>query len=125
MIFKECSNLRVLSRFLKSIQGASTFSSYPHLINNFANIGQLKLGDIVVGAHMVYGWIPTIVHLDKGQADPLKVVDLLQSIKNGVEGITEFELNVLVAYINNSVVGASKMLHFIALERFPIWDSKR
>ena len=34
------------------------------------------------------------------------------------------ELAVLIGLVNNSLVGVSKLLHFIAPHRYPIWDSR-
>jgi hypothetical protein len=38
--------------------------------------------------------------------------------------VDDIELQRLASLINNSLVGASKLLHFIAPSEFAIWDSK-
>lgn len=37
---------------------------------------------------------------------------------------TEQQMKLLVEFTNNSAVGASKLLHFLSPEDFPIWDSR-
>ena len=37
---------------------------------------------------------------------------------------TEQNWKILVEFTNNSAVGASKLLHFLSPEDFPIWDSR-
>ena len=74
---------------------------------------------------MAYGWMPTIVEVLPRLAN----VDLAQ----GAELLTRAkrtgtlgndEIAALAALINNSLVGASKLLHFVAPENFAIWDSR-
>jgi hypothetical protein len=99
--------------------------SYPYLLNHFAAKPALCPEDVVCGAHMVYGWMPTIlelgpesVHADLGGAAEL----LSKARKQG--SLTDNELGRLAKLVNNSLVGASKLLHFVAPNHFPIWDSK-
>ncbi|KPQ01685.1 hypothetical protein [Marinobacter sp. HL-58] len=98
--------------------------SYRDLLEHFEGINHLTSKDLVVGAHMVYGWMPTIVHLNKKDSDPDETLHILQSIKNGNTDLSEDHLITIKHYINNSVVGASKLLHFIRPDQYPIWDSK-
>lgn len=98
--------------------------SYQHMVAYFENVSELKVGNVVAGAHMIYGWMPTIVRLDKGRNGAGKAVAILQTVKEGGEVLSEDDLSVLKQYINNSIIGTSKMLHFIDPEKYPIWDSK-
>ena len=88
-----------------------------------------NLIDVEIGAHAVYGWMPTIlkrVDLSKNKALLLfahewknrKKIDWTRA-KKALEGNT-----IDLRAINNSVVGTSKFLHFVAPEIFPIWDSR-
>lgn len=41
--------------------------SYPHICSYFEDRDILDAGDLVRGAHMVYGWMPTVLDLYPGQ----------------------------------------------------------
>ena len=99
--------------------------SYPYMIMFFASKEVIKADDLVCGAHMVYGWMPTILELyiDKGNLNLEQAAELLTGVKKG-RGLTDEALGNLSKLINNSLVGASKLLHFISPGNFPIWDSK-
>ena len=67
-----------------TVENASYIRSYPHMLEYFRDIPQLTEKDVVVGAHMVYGWMPTIVHLNKNGAKLEEVILILQSAKDDV-----------------------------------------
>lgn len=113
-----------LERQTDDLKQDSYILSYRDMLGYFEGIRQLTSKDIVVGAHMVYGWMPTIVHLNKEGSDPGELLRILQSVKDDKADLSEDELITIKRYINNSVVGASKLLHFISPDRYPIWDSK-
>jgi hypothetical protein len=99
--------------------------SYPYMIAFFASKEVIRAEDLVCGAHMVYGWMPTILELytDKGNLNLGQAAELLSRVKKG-GGITDGDMTELSKLINNSLVGASKLLHFVSPDNFPIWDSK-
>jgi hypothetical protein len=66
-----------------------------------------------------YSWMPTIPKLN-GDIDWNYLFPLLKSLKQGDMSLRLDILNVIVPYINNSVVGSSKVLHYIAPEIVPI-----
>ena len=90
---------------------------------------------VVVSLHMVYGWMPTVLDLlkhDKG-ADSLspdklreigQILDRAKKAESFKEIFTSGDFSKLKAFINNSVVGASKILHFCNPDVFAIFDSK-
>jgi hypothetical protein len=100
--------------------GSSYVKSYESIIDFFNDI-QLNENSLIQGAHMVYGWMPTILNITKHDLDTQNV---LLSVKNISKEIDEANLIVLIKFMNNSNVGASKLLHFIYPEKYPIWDSK-
>lgn len=106
-------------------QDASYVISYPHLIEFFAQKQQISPSDVVCGAHMVYGWMPTILDLypDQEKINLEEAARLLTTVKRA-GSIQPIELEGLSGLVNNSLVGVSKLLHFVAPERFAIWDSK-
>lgn len=98
--------------------------SYPHLLSYFATKKSLGAEDVVRGAHMVYGWMPTILELYSGptKLDLVEAADLLTEARSAGT-LTDAELEKIAGLVNNSLVGASKLLHFIAPNNFEIWDS--
>jgi len=99
--------------------------SYPYLLEYFSSKSSLEAGDVVCGAHMVYGWMPTILELypERGRIGLDVAALTLNKAKKGSE-LPNNEIEALAALVNNSLVGASKLLHFVAPNHFPIWDSK-
>jgi len=73
-----------------------------------------------------YSWMPTIprIHYDKLDIPVDRLMDKLQALKKGKAEQIPFLFELLVPVINNSVVGTSKVLHFIAPKIVPIYDSK-
>lgn len=99
--------------------------SYPHLLSYFAAKTTLGPEDVVRGAHMAYGWMPTILELypDPAKIDLAAAADILDKARqNGT--LSDPEIGQLADLVNNSLVGASKLLHFVAPDSFAIWDSK-
>ncbi|CAN7458343.1 hypothetical protein [Paenibacillus sp. LjRoot56] len=70
-----------------------------------------------------YSWMPTIPKL-VGDIDWEYVHPALLELKKGNMAIRLDLLKILVPYINNSIVGTSKVLHYIAPEYVPIIDSR-
>ena len=100
--------------------GSSYVKSYESIID-FFNDNQLNENSLIQGAHMIYGWMPTILNITKHDLDTQNV---LLSVEKISKEIYEANLIVLIKFMNNSNVGASKLLHFIYPEKYPIWDSK-
>jgi len=99
--------------------------SYPYILDYFQSISEFAIRDFVCAAHMVYGWMPTILDLNPGK--------LNINLEQGAELLTKArqngdlsggDINKLVSLVNNSLVGASKLLHFTSPNSFAIWDSK-
>lgn len=106
-------------------QDNSYILSYPYMLSYFSDKQTITPGDVVIGAHMVYGWMPTVLELDiaamKGTSLQ-EVATLLTAAKNS--DLNSEQLLALKGMVNNSIVGASKLLHFVAPSRYPIWDSR-
>jgi len=100
-------------------------ASYPYLLAYFSQLTTISGGDVVRGAHMVYGWMPTIIGLNLSKKeDTLQIVaDLLTKAKTGID-LSSAELQSISNLVNKSTVGASKLLHFVAPKIYPIWDSR-
>ena len=108
------------SKFIKPPED-SYIKTYPEFIQFFKNINSISKHDLVISSHFVYGWMPTIIEL-KFQ-DMEGVLKSLNKAKNGAMLMIE-ELELLKSTINNSLVGLSKLLHFINPVDYAIWDSR-
>jgi hypothetical protein len=107
------------------LQDDSYILSYPHLLSYFAAKSSFGPEDVVCGAHMAYGWMPTVLELYPGSPniDLPKAAELLTKAKRK-GALTDDDIEQLARLVNNSLVGASKLLHFVSPEQFAIWDSK-
>lgn len=94
--------------------------AYSVFINYFSSIDKITANELIIGAHLVYGWMPTILTL--GKNDLVCSCEALNRVKAG-ELLQLEDLIRLQEIVNNSVVGLSKLLHFIRPDRYPIWDS--
>lgn len=102
----------------------SYIRSYPHLLDFFQNKKTITEADFVCGAHMVYGWMPTILDLyplAPNQSFEMGPELLMRARKDGK--LVEAGFESLKGMVNNSLIGASKLLHFVAPDKFPIWDT--
>ncbi|PKP33547.1 MAG: hypothetical protein CVT99_00960 [Bacteroidetes bacterium HGW-Bacteroidetes-16] len=102
-------------------ENESYIDSYAHFIQYFAALPEIKKHHLIIASHFVYGWMPTVLHLNTKDID--KVLVLLNKAKKG-HLINEDELQVLKMCVNNSIVGASKLLHFINPAIYAIFDSR-
>lgn len=100
---------------------SSYIKSYPFFINYFENIETIKLEHLIIASHFVYGWMPTIIDLSFKNTEA--VLKVLNKAKQG-ELLNEGELLIGKKAINNSLVGLSKLLHFINPSVYAIWDSR-
>lgn len=103
------------------INQKSYYITYPEFLEHFRRITKFEKHDIIVGIHLIYGWMPTICHLKSEDFD--QVATILNKVKKNKQQLIEEELNILRNVFNNSIVGTSKLLHFICPENYPIWDS--
>lgn len=95
--------------------------AYPEFIKYFETNSPIEKHHLIIGGHFVYGWMPTILKLKLDNID--KVLELLNEVKNG-KVLNKDELETLKTCINNSMVGLSKLLHFINPENYAIWDRR-
>ena len=102
----------------------SYIRSYPHLQAWLNSKLVLDEQNLICAAHMVYGWMPTILELHPGESFSSHdgVTLLNKARKQG--SLSVGEIDQLAGLVNNSVVGASKLLHFVNPEAFAIWDSR-
>ena len=105
----------------KEIIKNTYIKSYPSMIKFFEEKEKISYDDFIVGCHMVYGWMPTILKLGFEEIDEL--LRVLNKAKTS-DVLTKEELELIKVNVNNSIVGGSKLLHFINPNLYPIWDSR-
>jgi hypothetical protein len=84
--------------------------------------GAIGLGRFNQLATMVYGWMPRVVRID-----PAHVTPALAAVAAAQRATPATVHTVPITALANclrSLVGASKVLHFVNDAVFPIWDSK-
>ena len=95
--------------------------SYYHFVKYFEGKEQLTEHDLVVAANFTYGWMPTILNFKSEEFN--SAVSILNEAK-GLERISDEKIMTLKKLINNSLVGVSKLLHFVNPNVYAIWDSR-
>lgn len=96
-------------------------TAYNEFIEYFKNIDKLNVHNTIIGISFTYSWMPTI--LDFRSDKLVEATEILNYAKKGSRpSLTD--LAILKSCFNNSLVGSSKLLHFINPEKFAIWDSR-
>jgi hypothetical protein len=101
----------------------SDYISYVEFLNYFSNLQiPITKHNLIIGINFTYGWMPTI--FDFTQTDNfIPSITILNKVKDG-KIPSPPELKTLKALFNNSLVGTSKLLHFINPNKMAIWDSR-
>jgi len=105
-----------------AIQQRSDFITYPEFLKYFKDLDEITKHNLVIGINFVYGWMPTIFDFRSDNFD--EAIKILNQAKNGTELITKDDLTLLKGLFNNSLVGSTKLLHFINPDKYAIWDSR-
>lgn len=111
--FQDCANFKV---------DKQTYDvSYPEFLKYFSDIETITKHNLVIGINFTYGWMPTIFDFRSDKFD--EAIEILDNAKKGLV-LTVNQLETLKGLFNNSLVGTTKLLHFINPEKFAIWDSR-
>lgn len=103
------------------IKGDNYLISYPHFINYFKHLDTINEENLVIGISFVYSWMPTVLKkLDKKLFT--QAITVLNKAKQNHK-LTIDDYKLLKQTFNNSIVGTSKLLHFINPDKYAIWDS--
>jgi hypothetical protein len=79
--------------------------------------------DIIRLIAFAYSWMPTIPEIKADKVNRPEVIKMLEELRGGdVKRLKEL-MTELVPAINNSIVGTSKVLHFVAPKDVPIIDA--
>lgn len=103
------------------IKRESDFISYTEFLNYFSNLKVITKHNLIIAINFTYGWMPTIFEFKSNKFD--EALEVLNNIKKG-RTVTSDNLDLLKGLMNNSLVGTSKILHFIDPINFAIWDSR-
>lgn len=100
--------------------------SYAAFIKFFAckSNRDLSLNDIIIGMSFTYSWMPTMLTIEILDGQEALLVRVLNKVHVQKEYLDEDELELLKKVVNNSLVGSSKLLHFISPDMYPIIDSR-
>lgn len=106
------------------IDRKSDHTSYREFVAYFNSLKEINIHNMIIGINFVYGWMPTIFEFKKDDDKSFNdTLQLLNKVKNE-NLLNANELELLKSLFNNSLVGTSKLLHFICPELYPIWDSR-
>lgn len=114
-------NLKTEIESFKVDEENSYLNSYQEFIQYFSEAPKIEKHHLIISSHFVYGWMPTILKLKLNNIE--EVLQILNNAKTN-KILNSIELEKLRFSVNNSLVGTSKLLHFINPEIYPIWDSK-
>ncbi|MDO6818926.1 hypothetical protein [Zobellia sp. 1_MG-2023] len=95
--------------------------SYFEILSFFQEARILQESHLIIYAQIIYGSMPTMVNINLKNKD--KLLTILSKARDGGEVNLE-EIKIIKEYINNSLVGASKLLHFLNPKTYAIWDSR-
>ena len=95
--------------------------AYREFLNYFKNCNNITLHNLIIGINFTYGWMPTIFEFTSSNLE--ECIPLLNKVKSNSD-LSQEELTLMKSTFNNSLVGTSKLLHFINPESYPIWDSR-
>lgn len=107
---------------LRDLRAAAYLLTYPHICALVQPGTAVTRTTFLQLAAMTYGWMPRILRLDTSYLSTA-VTALQQGATATPQTIRSIAVKDLAACLH-SVVGASKMLHFVNPAVFPIWDSK-
>jgi hypothetical protein len=124
---KEKSNqeiIEVLSKIANDFDATNDnyLLTYSHFVNYFKNLETINLENLIIGISFTYSWMPTILKSIKLENQEEILINL-NKVKNGYK-MNESQLSTLKSAFNNSLVGTSKLLHFINPKQYAIWDSR-
>jgi hypothetical protein len=101
-------------------------SIYPELLQGVQALLPLNRRNLILIAHAIFGWMPTQLKLDMNRVDD--ALEILNNVLLNQAIVTVDDIALLADIFQTtngrSVVAASKILHFLAPDRFPIWDSR-
>lgn len=112
-----------LNNYTIQFDDTSYFDSYFEFIEFFKKVDLIDKHSLIISSYFTYGWMPTILKKFNITQNMDVVISNLNKVKNQIE-LNDVDYLELVKCINNSIVGVSKLLHFINPIKYPIFDSR-
>jgi len=97
-------------------------STYPIIIDLAAETNTDSGKQFHQLALMIYGWMPRVLRIDPEHIQAA-IEQMVEARNINIANHVEIDIQPIADCLH-SVVGASKLLHFINPEVFPIWDSR-
>lgn len=95
--------------------------SYRAYVRFFADKDEIVRDDLLIAIGLVYSWMQRIPRVNVAGIDSIiPHVDAYRKTGN----LNESDITEIISVVNNSIVGTSKLLHFIRPDKTPIWDSR-
>lgn len=98
-------------------------NTYWYFVDYFKNIDKIEINHFIIGLCFTYSWMPTIPN-NSNFSNNDEVLKILNKAKLGESSLSGYELEKLQIACNNSLIGVSKLLHFINPHKYAIWDRK-
>ncbi len=95
--------------------------TYKELLGFFKGVTTFEYKHLYLFPQLIYGSMPTMVKIDLTHKD--KLLDIFKKARNEPV-LSNQEIAIVKDYINNSLVGTSKLLHFLNPRVYAIWDSR-
>lgn len=129
MILDNWLQLSFNNDIISKIESDPYAVAYKSLNSGFFDKIEIDWDSLIVALHIVYGWMPTIPKLDKtfslNETEKSILLKYVKDIKNDTLLSDEMlPLSIIKTFCNNSIVGGSKLLHFINPNSIPIWDRR-
>ncbi len=111
---------------ISRISDSLYMTSYRALIALAAEIeDDPKHDNLLALACAAYGWMPTILKSfawsNSSLSEPIRTLRSVSSSPEAKKILDQFSAH---APVNGSWIGTSKLLHFLNVDHFPIWDSR-
>jgi hypothetical protein len=103
-----------------------SFDTYNYSYQEFVKFFESNPIDehnLIIGCYFTYGWMPTILKNFDDTLIDHSIISKLNGVKRGEE-LDSKSLEILKKILNNSIIGVSKLLHFINPDLYPIWDRR-
>lgn len=107
----------------KARRELSYLKAYSHIVNHFKAQAKFDEASITTAALLVYGWMPTIPVLNFSAVEKAWMA-LNRAKETEAERLQNEEIEAVMAFVNQSLVGTSKLLHFVNPEMYAIYDSR-
>ena len=101
-------------------QDESANTSYQHFLKFFEDTDKITQHELIIGASFTYSWMPRVLGFKKLE-NIEKIAAYLDAVRLD-NGLDHTVLSMIKEVVNRSMIGTSKLLHFVNPGRYPIID---